>query len=70
MGKSIDCCSLNCSFVKKDQNAQEFDGPDGNKNIRRNDGKEVLKAHMLPKEEQAKAITKWKPVEKELLLKL
>ena len=38
MGNSNDCCSsLNCSFVKKDQHAQEYDDVNAaNRNIRKN----------------------------------
>ena len=66
MGNSNDyCSSMSCSFVKKDQHAQEFDG---GKNIKRNGQGE--RAHVLAKGAQAKAISKWKPVEKGLLLKI
>lgn len=63
MGNSNDYCS-SCSFVKKDQHAQEYDG--ANKNIRKNGGQDD-KSHLLTKELQAKAIAKWKPVEKSLV---
>ena len=38
MGNSNDCCSsLNCSFVKKDQHALDYDkGNAANRNIRKN----------------------------------
>ena len=70
MGNSNDCCSsMSCSFVKKDANAKDFDGSNGNgKSIKKN----VLdsKALQLSKEDQEKAIAKWEKVEQELLLKL